>query len=315
MNRISQEQIRRQLKRLKPFKAPGPDGIPNIVLTRCADLLVDRLWYIFNAILEKEVYYTLWKHFTTVVLRKPGKPRYDTPKAYRPIALLNTLGKLMTAVVAEQLTFYMERHALLPPNHFGGLPGRTTTDALHTLTYRIKDAWRKRQVVLVLFLDIEGAFPNAVNKRLEHNLKMRKVPSKVVKFIHNLLKEQYTTLKFNDYVSDRIALDNGIEQGDPLSMILYQYYNADLLDIPTGANETASAYVDDAILVATAKDFKKTHDILADMMTRAGGAVEWSNKHNSKFEFSKLALIDFAHRNSKKPHLNLTLPNVLRNDA
>ena len=309
-NKISQDQIRRQLKRLKPFKAPGPDGIPNIVLTRCADLIVDRLWYIFNAILEKEIYYAPWKHFTTVVLRKPGKPRYDTPKAYRPIALLNTLGKLMTAAVAEQLAYYTERYALLPHTHFGGRPGRTTTDALHSLVYRIKDAWRKHQVVSVLFLDIEGAFPNAVNERLEHNLKTRKVPNKIVKFINNLLKERYTALKFDDYLSDKIALNNGIGQGDPLSMILYQYYNADLLDIPKGDKEAASAYVDDAILVATAKDFEKTHEVLADMMTREGGAVDWSNKHNSRFELSKLALIDFAHRNSKKPRPNLTLPNV-----
>ena len=127
------------MKWLKPFNAPGPDGIPNIVLMRCADLLVDRLWYIYNAILEKEIYYAPWKYFTTVILRKPGKPRYNTPKDYQPIVLLNTLGKLMTAVVAEQLTYYTERHALLPPTHFGGCPGRTTTDALHTLTYRIKD--------------------------------------------------------------------------------------------------------------------------------------------------------------------------------
>ena len=31
---ISREQIRRKLAKLKPYKAPGPDGIPNIVLTR-----------------------------------------------------------------------------------------------------------------------------------------------------------------------------------------------------------------------------------------------------------------------------------------
>ena len=130
-HKISKEQIRRHLKRLKPYKAPGPDGIPNIVLLQCADLLIDRLWHIFNAILVKEIYYAPWKHSITVVLRKPGKPRYDMPKAYRPIALLNTLGKLLTAVIAEQLTYYTEKHALLPPTHFGGRPGRTTMDALH----------------------------------------------------------------------------------------------------------------------------------------------------------------------------------------
>ena len=88
--------------------------------------------------------------------------------------------------------------------------------------------------------------------------------------------------------------------GDTLSMILYQYYNVDILEIPDRVRESASAYVDDAILIAMAKDFNETHDILADMMNRAGGAVEWSNKHNSKFKLSKLALIDFVHRNCKR---------------
>ena len=162
--KISRELIIRQMRHLRPYKAPGPDGIPNIVLTKCADILVDRLKHIYNTIMAKELYYALWKQFMTVVLRKPGKPRYDTPKAYCPIALLNTLSKLLTGTVAEQLTYYSEKHALLPPSHYGGRPGRTTTDALHSLIYRIKDAWRKRQVVSVLFLDIEGAFPNTVNE-------------------------------------------------------------------------------------------------------------------------------------------------------
>lgn len=222
-HRIFKELIVRQMKCLHPYKAPGPDEIPNIVLTKCADILIDRLWYIYNAIMAKEIYYRPWKQFTTVVLRKPGKPRYDTPKAYWPIALLNTLGKLLTAVVAEQLTFYSEKHMLLPSTHFGGRPGRTTTDALHSLVYRIKDAWRKWQVVSVLFLDIKGTFPNAVNERLEHNLKKRGVPTKIVKFIHNLLEDRQTTLKFDDFTSDTGTLDNRIGQGDPLSMILYLF--------------------------------------------------------------------------------------------
>ena len=93
-------------------------------------------------------------------------------------------------------------------------------------------------------------------------------------------------------------------------MVLYQYYNVDLLDIPTEANEAAAAYVDDAILIATATTFPQAHDILADMMTRPGGAIEWSNNHNSRFEFSKLALINFAHRNSKKPRCPLIMPDI-----
>ena len=310
MHKISKEQIQRQLKHLKLYKAPRPDRIPNLVLMKCADILVDILWHIYSAILEKELCYDPWKQFTTVVLRKLGKLQYDVTKVYRPIARLNTMGKLLTAIISEQLTYYMEKHSLLPTTHFGGRPGRTTTDTLHMLTYKIKVAWRKCQVVSVLFLNIEGAFPKAVNKRLVHNLRTRKVPTKIVKFIQNLLKEQSTTLNFDNFVSERIALDNGIGQGDPLSMILYQYYDTDILDVPSGDHESALAYVDNAILVAMVKDFTETHNILADMMKRVGRAVEWSTKHNSKFEFSKLALIDFAHRNCKKEHPNLEISDI-----
>lgn len=35
--------------------------------------------------------------------------------------------------------------------------------------------------------------------------------------------------------------------------MIYQFYNADLLDIPANPDEAAMAYVDDAILIATGK--------------------------------------------------------------
>ena len=247
---ITKEQITHQIKRLKPFKAPGPDGIPNIVLIRCADLLIDRLYYIYKAMLEQNLHYAPWKAFTTVVLRKPGKPRYDVPKAYRPIALLNTMWKVLAAVIADQISFYSEKFQLLPPHHFGGRPGRSTTDAVHLLVHKIKSAWRQGEVVSVLFLDVEGAFPNAVPDRLIHNLRKRKIPRRYTNFIEKMLEERITVLKFDDHISDSIN-NNGIGQGDPLSMVLYQFYNADILDVPNQANEAAIAYVDDAHSSAT----------------------------------------------------------------
>ena len=120
---ITLEQIESQLKKLKPFKVPGPDSIPNVVLTKNADLIIVRLLPIYKAMLEKSLIYKPWKEFAMVVLRKPGKPRYDTLKAYRPIALLNTMWKVITAIIANHITYIMEKHQLLPANHFGGCPG------------------------------------------------------------------------------------------------------------------------------------------------------------------------------------------------
>ncbi|KAF8989450.1 hypothetical protein BDQ17DRAFT_1256839, partial [Cyathus striatus] len=63
------------------YKAPGPDGIPNIILQKSANCIIDYLFYIYSAILSNRWYYNGWKEFTTVVIKKPGKPSYQTPKA------------------------------------------------------------------------------------------------------------------------------------------------------------------------------------------------------------------------------------------
>ena len=116
---ITRKQVLRQLRRLKPHKAPGPDGIPNMVLTKCSDIIADRLLRIYTAALKLDLQFEPWKRFTTVVLRKPGKPRYDLPKAYCLIALLNTMAKVLTAIVADHISHLTKKHQLLPAQHFG----------------------------------------------------------------------------------------------------------------------------------------------------------------------------------------------------
>ena len=108
--KITTEQIREQLCKLKLFKAPGPNGIPNIVLTRCADLIIERLLYIYREMLDENLMFKPWKEFTTVVIRKPGKSNYSTPKAYRPIALLNTMWKVITAIIDRKSTRLNSSH-------------------------------------------------------------------------------------------------------------------------------------------------------------------------------------------------------------
>ena len=154
VGRITIEQIHRQLKKIKPYKAPGPDSIPNIVLSKNANVIADRLYHIYVAMLENDLQYRPWKTFVMVVLRKLGKPRYNLPKAYRPIALLNTMWKVLTAIIADHITYASEKHQLLLANHFRGHLRCTMTDAMHLLTHKIKAAMRAGKVTLVLFLDI-----------------------------------------------------------------------------------------------------------------------------------------------------------------
>ena len=174
-DQLTKDQILHHITKLKPYKAPGPNSIPNIVLYKCANLLIDRLYHIYKAMLNNGLYYAPWKEFHTVVLQKPGKPCYNTPKAYHPIALLCMMWKVLTATVVEQITYYTKNHDLIPVHHFGGRPGCTTMDMVHLLVHQIKSKWQRGNVTLVLFLDMEGAFLNAVPVTLVHNLQKRKI--------------------------------------------------------------------------------------------------------------------------------------------
>jgi len=66
--------------------------------------------------------------------------------------------------------------------------------------------------------------------------------------------------------------------------------------------------VDNTLLLATTVTFQEAHVKLVSMMTRAGGVDNWSQEHNSLLEYSKLALIDFAHVRSSKVRPPLILP-------
>ncbi|CCA76397.1 hypothetical protein PIIN_10390 [Serendipita indica DSM 11827] len=275
------ERIRHAASRLKRDKAPGPDGIPNAAIQEALPSIVGILAAVFNAAVRLRRIPKQWKESTTVVLRKPGKPAYNVAKAYRPIALLNTIGKLLSALLAEDLTYLCEQYKLLPNTQFGGRPGRTTTDALHLITHEIKKAWRAGKVASALFLDIQAAFPNVVKPVLMENMKKKGIPEAYVCTIENMLTNRSTRLKFDGSQSDPIAITNGNSQGCPLSMILYLFYISPLLEISNQKDEL-------------------TIGKIKDMMERMGGVLDWPYSHNSPLETNKLALIDFTRSPDKR---------------
>jgi len=295
---ITQEQLTAAVNKLSPYKALGPDGAANIVFQRCHQLF-DYFLPLFNATTKLCTHYDPWRESITIILRKPGKPDYSVPKAYRPIALLNTTAKLLSSIVTDRASYILEAHNLLPATHFGGRPRHTMEDSLHLLESTVRNAWRQGKVVSALFLDIEGTFPNAVTERLLHNLQKKRLPKEIVNYVGELLKNRKTQLCFDDHTSEWFNITNGIGQGDPFSMLLYIVYDSDLVTVTKNKDELTLAFVDDTVLLAIAKSFQDTHRILGDMLEREGGAYEWSADHNSHFETSKFSLVDFTLSKTK----------------
>ena len=113
---FSRARIHQVIHLLSPYKAPGPDLIPNIVLIKCCDKIIDHLFYIFRAVVELNVYHPRWLESTTLVLRKIGKPSYDVAKAYRPIGLIDTIPKVFSTLCAKHISYLAEKTQPSPLN-------------------------------------------------------------------------------------------------------------------------------------------------------------------------------------------------------
>ena len=84
--------------------APGEDHLTwrHLKLVFLDDLdLLNHLASIFNRILDEGVWPSHLKVANSCIIPKLKKDCYNVPKAFRPIALLNTIGKLMTKVLAK----------------------------------------------------------------------------------------------------------------------------------------------------------------------------------------------------------------------
>ena len=73
--------------------------------------LIERL---FQACWDLSYHPRAFHRAITVFIPKEDKEDYSDPSAYRPIALLSTLGKALESVVASRLKNISEKSSLLP---------------------------------------------------------------------------------------------------------------------------------------------------------------------------------------------------------
>ena len=96
-----------------------------------------------------------------------------------------------------------------------------------------------------------------------------------------MLTNRSTQLHFDNFLSDPIYIHNGMTQGCPLSIILYAYYNADLIDIVKGKCELSTGFVDDCTFVAVVDTLDSVYHILRDMMEWPNSGLNVTTHHSN----------------------------------
>ena len=141
---------------------------------------------------------------TTIVLRKEGKKDYSLANSYRPIALENTLAKVIEKALANRITEAAEQHGLLPWNQMGARQNRSTLSAIGLITTCVETAWAAKpgSVVSMLSLDLAGAYNNVSHHRLLDILRRKGFPRWLVMMVVYFLQGRRTRIVYTGYRSD-----------------------------------------------------------------------------------------------------------------
>ena len=74
-----------------------------------------------NSCIDLGYWSSHFKKSTSIIIPKPNKPLYDTPKTFCPIILLNILGKLIEKAISSKLQIYSIALNFVYPNQIGGI--------------------------------------------------------------------------------------------------------------------------------------------------------------------------------------------------
>ena len=193
--------------------------------------LVEAIASLARACFLAEYYPLRFRVARTIVLWKLAKPDYSEPGAWRPIALLSTIGKVIETLAAHKLSNLAEQNSLLPDTQIGNRKNRSTKTALELIVEQIYTIWGSRNhVASILLLDITGAFDSVNYTRLFSNFKTRQISSWLVSFISSFLTNQATMLVVDNQETPTRQIRAGVLQGSLLLPILFLFYIAPLLE-------------------------------------------------------------------------------------
>lgn len=269
--KIDEAELKNAARSLKPNIAPGPDGISNKVVRSVVSLNPHALLQVYNTCLENGTFPDTWKNARLVLIRKGDKP-LDAPSSYRPLCLLDCLGKLLEKILDNRLRSFLDANDGLHDRQFGFRKGRSTIDALNTL----KDSITPNQKTGILTLDIKNAFNSAPWKAIADALYEKEVPGQMQHMINSYLENR--TLSFGEGEEEtRIDVTCGVPQGSVIGPTLWNMLYDGLLRTRLPMGVEYLVFADDVALVARARDsialgqlLTSSAEIVHDWLTRVG---------------------------------------------
>ena len=218
---ITEDHVKRQVKKMPNWKSPGPDGVQGYWLKKLSafhSCIATQL----NDMLNNGVEIPKWMTKGRTVLCQKDPAKGNEVGNFRPISCLPLIWKLMTGIISDDMYKYLETEGLLPNEQKGcRRKSRGTKDQLIIDKTIMKECKSKHKNLAMAWVDYKKAYDMVPHSWIIECLKLVNVSQNIIQFVENSMPNWKTELTACGEVLCDVVIRRGIFQGDSLSPLAF----------------------------------------------------------------------------------------------
>ena len=297
---INKKDIEETIQETNTYSTAGPDGIPAVLLKKCATAVSTPLQLLWRKSLDANDIPALLKHGKITPIYKNG-PRNE-PKNYRPVSLTSHIIKVFERILVKQITKYLIEHALYNTGQHGFVGGRSCVSQLLQHRMDILNALQDGYGTDVVYLDFAKAFDKVDHATLLQKIAHIGIGGKLLGWIRNFFEGRTQSVMVEGFESTKKAVKSGVAQGSVIGPLLFVIY---ITDIDHNIQYCKSSqFADDTRLLGVIKceeDFNKVEEDLKTI-------YDWAETNNMTFNSSKFELLRYRHPRQTIVNQDYTTP-------
>lgn len=256
---VTTDEVLFAVQRIGKKKAPGLDGIPNIILKMVLNQYLEEYGSLFSKCLNEKIFPDQWKRQRLVLIPKGSDKNPESPSSYRPLCMIDTIGKVFERIICERLEMHIEEIRGLSDNQYGFRKKRSTIDAIAAVCDIARKAiagkrWKggEKEYCVVVTLDVKNAFNTANWSKIMKSLSELRVPEYLVRTLQSYFENRVLLYDTREGVKYH-RVTGGVPQGSVLGPTLWNIMYDGILRIEKPHGSEIIGYADDIAVVVVAK--------------------------------------------------------------